>query len=478
MNSHVTAPSHNGALDKHTTNCRVSKKPKSVQSLSCFINKLQKVVQTHTTRAGVRDCSKFATQSSVTVRINKGGGGARACGLNRCLNTTTCPRCSHMLSVKRAKEIDSVVIPMVEDGGDAFMLTLTIPHLRKDKFNDLRKIINKCWHSLMRQKFGKRLGKFCSDGNPVWVRAFDYTMGRNGHHMHFHNLLVTEHSVSDEEFQELEFIVKDCWLKLLEKFGDKIGSADAIKLERAYDVSGVSKYNNKITRAAFEVASRGTTKQSKDGSMNIWELVSAIDTEVDFKARAKLISQFRRFEKDTNKLRTITYSKGFKLRLEVPEWEEVKEKMEEETQEVVKIRTDLWFLIRKNFKHIPMLEMINHWSWGCNSDETRAGMRTLVKLCHRYNAENGSIDDQMMHLDYQDFSDAMDTWERWFEEKIKKSNHQTHRELHRTTDEKSSRDFHEWCQSTRVIFGDNRMDPVPSVGRSSESIHTPLLASL
>lgn len=414
MNSQVKAPSHNGSLDNNKTNCRVSENSERKQGVSFILNKLQRVVQTITTKKTVRDCSKFATQKSVAIRVSKNGGGnAKAVGLNRCLNTTTCPRCSHMLGVKRAKEIDSVAVPLMEAGGDGFMLTLTIPHLRKDKFNDLRKIINKCWHSLMRQRFGKKLASYCNDNQACWVRSFDYTWTLNGHHMHFHNLLLTDQKLSDVEVIELQMMVEDCWVKLLRKFGDKIGSVDAIKLERVYDVSGVSKYNNKISSTAFEIASRGTTKHSYSNSMNVWELIAAIELarkEEDDDRYLKLLNSFKNYEDNTHKLRTITYSKGFKQRLEVPDWEEVKEKMQEESIEVCKIRTDLWKLVRNRNDDINVLELINHWSVGTSDPKSEELVKELMTICHLYNEDDGLIDDVRMEQDWIRFSFKLKRW--------------------------------------------------------------------
>ncbi|MHA2377438.1 MAG: protein rep [Candidatus Thorarchaeota archaeon] len=412
MNSQQATCRHT-CLDNNGTNSLVldteKKKQSNKKGLSLLLGTLQKVVQSISTKKNVRECSKFSTGKEVTIRQAIGGGNARFCGLNRCLNTTTCPRCAHMLGVARAKIIDGVAVPLIEAGGSGFMLTATIPHTRKDKFQDLRKGLNTCWDRLMRQKFGKHLGKLNADGKPLWVKSFDYTWGRNGDHLHFHALILAERSVSNEEYQKLESMFYDAWIKIVKKYLNKVSQRQALKFERVYDVEGVSKYNNKISSVAFEIASRGTTKRSTGDSYNIWELIWEYHNSTDSKRRATLKRKFQMFEKQTHKLRTISFSKCFREKIEEKELNEYKpEQQDQHSEEVLKLRTDLWKMIQEREDSMNLLELIN--CYGMGDTHLKPLVDAVEAVAEKYSLENDYYDEEQMRLDWGHVSWRIRGW--------------------------------------------------------------------
>ena len=176
----------------------------------------------------------------------------------------------------------------------------------------------------MRQKIGKKFGSYNGDKKPLWVRSWDYTWSLNGDHIHLHNLILFETTPTEEEFCKLEFETIEAWLKLIKKNLGRDGSKKACRFDRVYDVEGVAKYNNKIGSIAFEIASNGLTKKSHSNSLNIWELIWAIQIEKDETRKAKLIKKFRLFEKQTESVtvmvdgfetieqRTLSFGEKFK----------------------------------------------------------------------------------------------------------------------------------------------------------------------
>ena len=186
-----------GSLGNIDTNYPIEKKDKLFQGVGFIISNLQKVVREICFSKKVRACSTFALNRDCELRTDKNGGKARFSGTNKCLNTTICPTCSQMLSVCRAKQINDVCVPIIKDGGEGFMLTLTIPHLKKDSFQKLQRQLNTCWARLMRQKFGKKVASYNNNSKPLWVKSFDYTMTNNGNHNHFHVLIMVENKISD-----------------------------------------------------------------------------------------------------------------------------------------------------------------------------------------------------------------------------------------------------------------------------------------
>jgi hypothetical protein len=410
MTNNHTATQVQEKLDHNGTSARIGKKSPSKHAVGVVLDKLQKIAQGISTKKGVRECSKFATGRSVKMRVDNKSGNVRFTGLNRCLNSTSCPRCSHILGTARAKGIDSVAVPVIEGGGAGVMVTLTIPHHRKDKFIDLRRVLNKSWDALMRQKFGITCGKFNRNGKPLWVKSFDYTWGRNGDHLHFHCMILFEAGLTEDEFTELEDLCTRSWIKLVKKNFRRDASPEALKFERAYDVEGISKYNDKISSVAFEIASRGTTKQSKSGSMNVWELLWLCKHEPDDAKRKSYKRKFRQYEKDTHKLRTISYSKSFKERLDETKLskEEVIEKQDETSSEVLAIRNDLWALVNQRGDRINLLELFNSYFTG--DEELKPIIEEVMKVCNRYGEDSNNYNEEQMSKDWGDVSWKITLW--------------------------------------------------------------------
>lgn len=407
-----TSTASNSGVHSIETNCRVCgedlDKTKRKQGLQWVLKKLQRTVQAITYKKSVKTCSSFAVNRSCEIKIStEGSPNARFTGLNSCLNTTICPPCAHRLGVERAKKITSVAEPVMHAGGSGMMLTLTIPHLRKDNFKWLNKNLNHCWHALMRQKIGKHFGKLNKDNRPLWVRSWDYTWSINGDHVHLHCLVLFENTPTEEHFKKLEFDVIDAWLKLVKKNLKRKGSRKACKVERVYNVEGVAKYNNKIGSVAFEIASSGITKTSKKGSLNIWELIWAIQTETDPERKETLIKKFRTFEKQTTKLRTISFSKSFREKIEGIE-EELEEEENNNTKSVLKIRADLFKLVRKADDTMDLLDLFNaHYEGDISAKPV---VEFIERICDKYNDEQCFIDEEQMEKDWGVASFRLRRW--------------------------------------------------------------------
>jgi hypothetical protein len=412
-----------GHLDSYTDKSRVSscnddvlksfkvKKDKNIKGVSHILSVLQKMVQKITSKKRVRECSKYSVGKSVTIRVNNEGGNARVCGLNRCENTMECPRCAHTISVARAKQVDSVVQPILEKGGEAFFVTLTIPHTMNDSFRTLWKSLGKCWDSMMRQKVGKWLGKMTHEGRPLWVKAFDHTFTRNGDHIHFHCLFVIEKRISDEDFKSFKNLMFSEWLRLIEKNTGKIGDKKGLKIDRVFDAEGVAKYNNKISSVAFEIASRGTTKQTASGSYNIWEMIWAMyeaEQSGDMETFKKLYKRFKMFEKQTHKLRTISFSKAFRERIPEEDIDEMKAQQDEQSKEVLKIRTDLWKLINQRDDTANLLELYNAFTTG--EEHLKPLVEAVQRVCDRYSEDSDNFDEKQMEIDWGQVSFRISKW--------------------------------------------------------------------
>lgn len=117
-----------------------------------------------------------------------------------CKNPFACPCCSARVMSKYAGEIADSMDAMKAKGYKAFLLTLTIPHLRFQKCKEVTDLLYLTWRAAFANCFSKRktadgekpryMGPFHrwarSGELQHYVRAMEYTWGQNGWHPHFH----------------------------------------------------------------------------------------------------------------------------------------------------------------------------------------------------------------------------------------------------------------------------------------------------
>jgi hypothetical protein len=261
----------------------------------------------------------------------------------------------------------------------------------------------------MRQKFGKRVASFNRNKKPLWVKSFDYTMTDNGNHNHFHVLIMVENKMSDQEYEELKLLCVEKWGDLVKKItGRDISKQHGVVFERVWDLEGVTKYNNKISSVAFEIASRGSTKRSGKNSMNIMELIYAIQTEQDEDKRNVLIKKFRLFEKQTHKLKTITYSKCFRAQIEDYDKEQMMEEREEKTNLNLKIRKDLFSLMVRKDDTANLLELYNCYSTG--DIHLKPIVEAVERVCEKYNSTTCYMNEKQMMKDWGQVAFRIRKW--------------------------------------------------------------------
>jgi hypothetical protein len=381
-------------------------KPKKIWTYRRIINRLQKWVKKHTNIKSVQCCCSFALNSSVEMLVRASSGAASWAGLNVCGNTTTCPVCSQQKGIQRARQVDSVAVPIIEAGGSGVMLTLTVPHLIKDDLKTQVQNLNKCWDRLMRGKFGKKCGQYNKNNKTIWVRSWDWTTGQNGNHSHLHNLIMFERQPTQAELIELEIFAWENWARIVESVFKREASIKAFKMEEVSNVKGVSAYNNKISSFAFEIACGGSIDTSSaKTSFNIWELIWAIEEEQDEEKKKILLRKFRMFEKQTKKLRTISFSKTFRER--IVEDEELK-KEDEEKKVVLRIREDLWKLVVKREHTSSLLELYEAVASG--DEAAKPIFESVESLTSKYSEETKFIDEESMEKEWDGIAFRISAW--------------------------------------------------------------------
>lgn len=115
-------------------------------------------------------------------------------GQMTCKNPWACPHCTAMMMAKYSKKISAAIDAMREKGYAAFMLTLSVPHIKKQSCREVTDILYKTWSDWAANVWKKSknftvLGKMFNElGIEHYVRVAEYTYGKNGWHPHFHCL--------------------------------------------------------------------------------------------------------------------------------------------------------------------------------------------------------------------------------------------------------------------------------------------------
>lgn len=135
-------------------------------------------------------------------------------GLMTCGSVWSCPRCSAVIAHTRATEIAAAVRECYRQGGNVYLLTLTMRHTSKDRLAQLWDGLSAGWRAAFgtRKWTGQRARTVERAGKPTLVAAYvgdaelfdvagmtrvveatygDPTRGGNGWHLHIHALVFT-----------------------------------------------------------------------------------------------------------------------------------------------------------------------------------------------------------------------------------------------------------------------------------------------
>ena len=142
-------------------------------------------------------------------------------GLIVCGSVWTCPVCAAKISERRRLELQAAIAQHRESGGDAYLLTLTTPHGRRDDLAQLLAMQAKALASFTAQRAVKAV--FAEMGEIGRVRAFEVTHGRkgtnNGWHPHYHFLQFAKGGADAAQLMDWRTRLYLEWAKCCERAG-------------------------------------------------------------------------------------------------------------------------------------------------------------------------------------------------------------------------------------------------------------------
>jgi hypothetical protein len=166
----------------------------------------------------------------VQLRLNLESGRAHFARVETCRNVWLCPVCSGRITEARRIELQQAVTTWVGEGGEIYLMTLTFPHVRRDRLVEL---VDKLRLALKKFNASPAMKRTrAATGHAGSVRALEVTWGSwHGWHPHVH-VLWFGRAGQLEKLQQLE----GPWIETLIKVGLADRSQLNDMLEAAFDV--------------------------------------------------------------------------------------------------------------------------------------------------------------------------------------------------------------------------------------------------
>ena len=261
-------------------------------------------------------------------------------GLIVCGSVWTCPVCAAKISERRRLELQAAIAQHRESGGDAYLLTLTTPHGRRDDLAQLLAMQAKALASFTAQRAVKAV--FAEMGEIGRVRAFEVTHGRkgtnNGWHPHYHFLQFAKGGADAAQLMDWRTRLYLEWAKCCERAG--LGTPS---FQHGLDLQDGSKADKYLSKWGLECEmTKGHVKQAKAGGETPFDLLRAVLADKSDRQAAALFSEFGRVFKGK---RQLSWSRGLRARFDLAEEktdEELSREQSEDAELLGLISVDEW----------------------------------------------------------------------------------------------------------------------------------------
>jgi hypothetical protein len=250
-------------------------------------------------RKSLRTCGLFSPDDSVAVGVSDSGS-ATVSGLHTC-DSRLCPVCQARNAGAQLRELEKAAAVLLARGGSAVFVTATVPHASGDALGPLLDALQAGWNASMSGAGGK---VWNAAGRVHYVRGLDYTHGANGHHPHYHAVLLFDRVVSDDDLWWLEKDLRKRWGRAIKRATGRDIVHAAIQVKRAEGgASAVIAYAGKALRG---VLLETVWSQSKThGGRTVWQVLAGTETS----ERDREL--WREFEDAFHRRRWLVTSRGF-----------------------------------------------------------------------------------------------------------------------------------------------------------------------
>lgn len=207
-----------------------------------------------------------------------------------------CPHCLQISEEKHKKKIREIIEKSFLEGFKIMFLTFTHKHNKKEKYENLRDEIVKCFTAITRSSKYKKLEE--KYDIKAYIKKLETTFQlTNGFHNHIHLLLIFN---SDEDTTKLIDAFYEMWENQhSKKFGKKL-SKQCFKSMSIINEVGISRYMAKSWSISDEISS--SSKKNGKGIHPIFLIKKYEET-----GNKKYLSAFLEYDSSSGK-KSITYS--------------------------------------------------------------------------------------------------------------------------------------------------------------------------
>lgn len=232
--------------------------------------------------------------SSPTTRV------AGYAGLTTCGSVWVCPVCAAKVAARRSNELATVIRHVLDGGGSASLVTLTMRHHAGLKLRDCWDALGYAWSRVTSgkawqadQEMGDLLG---------WVKVVEATYGEHGWHLHLHVLMCWDRPVSLELAEMVGARMWSRWEKALGRKGFE-SWVDSGGLDVRMATLQADNLGDYFMKLAREITS-SHAKDARSGRTPFAVLQDCQDGLVDD------IELWREWERASKDRRQITWSQG------------------------------------------------------------------------------------------------------------------------------------------------------------------------
>lgn len=225
-------------------------------------------------------------------------------GTNYCSNIWRCPTCSALIRASRAADVRDAVDRWREQGGSAYLVTMTLRHHKGDELKANLDAMSDAWRKMVSGDPWTRIKR--AHGIQGYIKALEITIGENGFHPHYHALFLVTEEATEENAEIFRSKLSPRWIDKVRRAGAKLPSdkygVDVTPVGE--DWEGAARYVGKI---AEEVA-RGDMKEGGEGkSITPFQLLDRDDPEA--------VALWFSYVEATKRKRCISFSRGLRAAL-------------------------------------------------------------------------------------------------------------------------------------------------------------------
>lgn len=272
--------------------------------------------------------------------------------LQTCGSIWHCPCCAAKISEKRKNEVQAAISLHETNGGQVFLLTLTLPHHINQSLKWVLGTLLKA-HTAFEQDRAYREGFKVTSGLVGKIRGLEVTYGANGWHPHLHMLLFVNQI---QKIKEVEHDLLTIWQKVVVKQGFNEPNHHGLTLENG---EKAAKYVGKWG-LEHEMA-KSHIKRSREGYTPFDLLRVIVGSYTGNGKNADCfdaVNLFREYGKTFKGRRQLVWSKGLRDRFNLGKEktdEEIADQVDEATALFAKIPLGAWRLILSQEKRGEVL---------------------------------------------------------------------------------------------------------------------------